>query len=44
MSKQETQNQETQNQQEKKMTSGTWVLLLFAILFAAIMILEFLRQ
>ena len=36
--------QETQGQQEKKMTSGIWVLLLFGILFALIILLEFLRQ
>ncbi len=36
--------QETQNQQEKKMIDGSWVLLLFGILFAAIMILGFLRN
>lgn len=36
--------QETQSQQEKKMISGGWVLLLFGILFAAILILGFLRH
>lgn len=36
--------QEIQDQQEKKMTSGNWVLLLFGILFALIILLEFLRQ
>ena len=36
--------QEIQNQQEKKMTSGTWVLLLFGILLALIILLEFLRN
>jgi hypothetical protein len=36
--------QEIQDQQEKKMTSGNWVLLLFGILFALIMLLEFLRH
>lgn len=36
--------QEIQDQQEKEMTSGNWVLLLFGILFALIILLEFLRQ
>ena len=36
--------QETQNQNEKKMTSANWVLLLFGILLALIILVEFLRQ
>jgi len=35
--------EETQDQQEKKMISGAWVLLLFGVLFAAVLILGFLR-
>jgi hypothetical protein len=37
-------NEETQEQKEKKMISGVWVLLLFGVLFAAVLILGFLRH
>ena len=36
--------QETQNQQEKKTINGNWVLLLFGVLFALVMLMGFLRN